>query len=388
MEKKNFNEVLKRQEEEARLREKEEKKNKPMALDDTQRVKVLSPGRLVFNRFVRNKLAIVGSVILIVMFAFAFIGALIYPYGQTEIFYKYDNVVVDYAMASKRTDYSVINANADIELPSSVSNRLNGTAREMDANDLTEQELTDDNGNLYIVRKGQDKVYQIFAGDRTEVAYEAGSRTIGTYSGLKKSLDTSDASMNTEAFVQAIGDAVSSGTDSFTYEGKTYTLTPGTKKTYTVTQTGADGLQYVNGSLGEGFEQAVADNMAKGMFEFNGKNYSIVKNSDTEYSVYEIGSKEVLAAFATTLVFDTMEGFANDDASFEVKALEAYCGNGKFEANGGHYEIKTDGDEITVTDQSSGEAVAALSDMVVRASNGGDTMAFGLRKLPVKPLRR
>lgn len=83
-----------------------------MALDDTQRVKVLSPGRLVFNRFVRNKLAIVGSVILIVMFAFAFIGALIYPYGQTEIFYKYDNVVVDYAMASKRTDYSVINANA------------------------------------------------------------------------------------------------------------------------------------------------------------------------------------------------------------------------------------------------------------------------------------
>lgn len=184
------------------------------------------------------------------MFAFAFIGALIYPYGQTEIFYKYDNVVVDYAMASKRTDYSVINANADIELPSSVSNRLNGTAREMDANDLTEQELTDDNGNLYIVRKGQDKVYQIFAGDRTEVAYEAGSRTIGTYSGLKKSLDTSDASMNTEAFVQAIGDAVSSGTDSFTYEGKTYTLTPGTKKTYTVTQTGADGLQYVNGFPG------------------------------------------------------------------------------------------------------------------------------------------
>ena len=139
MEKKNFNEVLKRQEEEARLREKEEKKNKPMALDDTQRVKVLSPGRLVFNRFVRNKLAIVGSVILIVMFAFAFIGALIYPYGQTEIFYKYDNVVVDYAMASKRTDYSVINANADIELPSSVSNRLNGTAREMDANDLCGQ---------------------------------------------------------------------------------------------------------------------------------------------------------------------------------------------------------------------------------------------------------
>ena len=38
------------------------------ALDDARRVKVLSPSMMVFKRFVRNKLAIVGFVILVVMF--------------------------------------------------------------------------------------------------------------------------------------------------------------------------------------------------------------------------------------------------------------------------------------------------------------------------------
>ena len=43
-------------------------------LDDEKRIRVLSPGLLIWRRFVRNKLAIAGMVILIVMFAFSFIG--------------------------------------------------------------------------------------------------------------------------------------------------------------------------------------------------------------------------------------------------------------------------------------------------------------------------
>ena len=42
------------------------------ALDDEQRVKVLSPGMLVAKRFFRNKLAVAGLVILVAMF-FVFI---------------------------------------------------------------------------------------------------------------------------------------------------------------------------------------------------------------------------------------------------------------------------------------------------------------------------
>ena len=53
------------------------------ALDDEQRVKVLSPGMLVAKRFFRNKLAVAGLVILVAMFLFSFIGGMVSPYGKT-----------------------------------------------------------------------------------------------------------------------------------------------------------------------------------------------------------------------------------------------------------------------------------------------------------------
>ena len=59
-------------------------------LGDVSRVKVLSPGRQVFKRFIRNRLAVFGSVLLITMFVFSFIGPLFYAYGQKQIFYTYD----------------------------------------------------------------------------------------------------------------------------------------------------------------------------------------------------------------------------------------------------------------------------------------------------------
>ena len=49
------------------------------ALDDEQRVKVLSPGMLVAKRFFRNKLAVAGLVILVAMFLNAVIAAQVLP---------------------------------------------------------------------------------------------------------------------------------------------------------------------------------------------------------------------------------------------------------------------------------------------------------------------
>ena len=63
-----LNEALKRRE--AAGEQHVHHEGEPLALDDTQRVKVLSPGRLVAKRFFRNKLAIVGLAILIFMFVF------------------------------------------------------------------------------------------------------------------------------------------------------------------------------------------------------------------------------------------------------------------------------------------------------------------------------
>lgn len=60
------------------------------SLNDDRRVKSLSPGALVAKRFFRNRLAVVGLVMLIAMFLFSFVGGWISPYGQDEIFYIYE----------------------------------------------------------------------------------------------------------------------------------------------------------------------------------------------------------------------------------------------------------------------------------------------------------
>jgi peptide/nickel transport system permease protein len=68
-------------------------------LDDARRIKVLSPGMLVFKRFIRNKLAVVGLAILIFMFSFAFLGPLFTSYGQTQVFKGVGSMPKDFAGA-------------------------------------------------------------------------------------------------------------------------------------------------------------------------------------------------------------------------------------------------------------------------------------------------
>ena len=62
---------------------------KSYSLDDDRRVKVLSPGALVAKRFFRNRLAVLGLIMLAVMFIFSFVGGVITPSGQAEGFYTY-----------------------------------------------------------------------------------------------------------------------------------------------------------------------------------------------------------------------------------------------------------------------------------------------------------
>lgn len=57
-----------------------------MALDDARRVKVLSPSMMVFKRFVRNKLAIIGFIIIVIMFLFSFVGPVFSPYDRDQVF--------------------------------------------------------------------------------------------------------------------------------------------------------------------------------------------------------------------------------------------------------------------------------------------------------------
>ena len=80
------------------------------SLNDDRRVKVLSPGMMVAKRFFRNRLAMVGLFILIAMFLFSFVGGLISPYDEDQLFYKSDVLKKNYAHAIKTADFQYATA--------------------------------------------------------------------------------------------------------------------------------------------------------------------------------------------------------------------------------------------------------------------------------------
>ena len=75
------------------------------SLNDDRRVKVLSPGAMVAKRFFRNRTAVFGMAVLILMFIFSFVGGLITPYGESELFYRVDYQQKEYASAIENKEF-------------------------------------------------------------------------------------------------------------------------------------------------------------------------------------------------------------------------------------------------------------------------------------------
>ena len=84
------------------------------SLNDDRRVKVLSPGMLVAKRFIRNRMAVTGLVILVFMFVFSFIGGLISPYGQDQFFYTDKTIRRDFGAAKENTEFQYASNNDEV----------------------------------------------------------------------------------------------------------------------------------------------------------------------------------------------------------------------------------------------------------------------------------
>ena len=80
-------------------------KNEQFSLNDDRRVKTLSPGALTAKRFFRNRLAVVGLIILASMFIFSFVGGWISPYGEDEVFYREEIQMKEYAGVSENSEF-------------------------------------------------------------------------------------------------------------------------------------------------------------------------------------------------------------------------------------------------------------------------------------------
>lgn len=80
------------------------------SLNDDRRVRVLSPGALVARRFFRNRVAVVGMAILIFMFLFSFLGGVISPYKQDQLFYRTESRTKNFASVKENEELRFVAA--------------------------------------------------------------------------------------------------------------------------------------------------------------------------------------------------------------------------------------------------------------------------------------
>ena len=348
-----------------------------IALDDVSRVKVLSPGRQVFKRFIRNRLAVFGSVLLITMFVFSFIGPLFYSYGQKQIFYKFDRQTVNYAMAKDNTAYNGYDINPAVTVESTVNNAMNSRIKSMIA-DGAERRIEIGAENAYEIEKLTHNIYRVSTVELTEIC-SVGSSTanVGTYSMIRKSIDFRGAEVEglAEAMAEAVKNNAISG--SFELDGVTYTYKKGQAKNYPITAS-FDGLHYISEPLGEEFEAALDRAAAKGEdFTFDGAEYILVKNGSA-YDVYRRGESHPARVF-TRLTVDTFTVGAPVSNELRVNALLAAEKGGRFTADGAQWTI-TDEDGFLVVRGADGTEYMEFTPFSVRRYTGEDSMDYDLKK--------
>ncbi len=181
-----------------------------MSLDDARRVKVLSPGMLVFKRFIRNKLAVIGFIIIVLMFLFSFVGPLFSPYGQAEVFTGLGSMSKDYAGA-------IYNE----ELRFTVVDGLNFSTA-----DRAEFLLTLSQGDQ-VFSSGDDDLYFSPINENTYLITRLETVAF-TLLGQLNSVDGSE--MNPD-FIAAYEAAIENDQSGFTYDGVPYRITIGRKQT-------------------------------------------------------------------------------------------------------------------------------------------------------------
>jgi len=179
-----------------------------MQLDDARRVKVLSPGMLVFKRFIRNRLAVVGFVILLFMFTFSFLGPIFSPYGQTQVFKGVGSMSKDFAGATYNEELRYIIAEGE---------SFDSAERAQFLLALGKNQNTFSHGdNTYYYEVEGENVYRILQLD--PVAEE-----------LLGKIHPVDGGTISDELIEAYNQAVDNKETSFTLDGVTYRITKNKK---------------------------------------------------------------------------------------------------------------------------------------------------------------
>ena len=174
-------------------------------LDDERRVRVLSPGMLVFKRFTRNRLAVLGTIIIVLMFIFSFIGGAISPYEENQVFRTTTMESKAYAGVRENTDFLYTDAPGK-ELP-----KLAKTQAILAINNGEESFVSQD--VTYNLIKESDEFYRV-----VEMSPVATVTTLGNVA----SFSSVDGAEISDAVKEAFSQAQKDGETSFKVEGTDY----------------------------------------------------------------------------------------------------------------------------------------------------------------------
>ena len=191
----------------------EEKKNnntpekKEYSLNDDRRVKTLSPGALTAKRFFRNRLAVIGLVILATMFLFSFVGGWVSPYAEDQVFYKDEIQMKEFVGAKVNDEFRYLVADGQ-EFGAILKGQFTLAQGKKDAFTYKDVEYK-------IVEEGEE-LYSISTGDTLlAVAY-------------KDIVNMTDNSTPSFSFAFEALKAKTNEETSFTVDGTTYQMDDGT----------------------------------------------------------------------------------------------------------------------------------------------------------------
>ena len=269
------------------------------ALDDEQRVKVLSPGMLVAKRFFRNKLAVAGLVILVTMFVFSFIGGMVSPYNESQVFRKTDHVWKDYAGATYNKSYIFTTANG-AEFPAQGQQKFILATNK--GNDSFEA-----NGVTYgLEQKGED-YWAIYSSESVA--------TVLTLKGKSTYKQVGNTEI-TDEIKEGYEEAVANDANTFEVDGTTYTIEKaGRENQITISGEVAFATKKVfsaatnDAEMGFDFQQAALDAIEAGdaFFEYDGATYELT-TTEKETSTEVVKDGEVYATVSNLLVSPQAKG--------------------------------------------------------------------------------
>lgn len=269
------------------------------ALDDEQRVKVLSPGMLVAKRFFRNKLAVAGLVILVAMFLFSFIGGMVSPYNESQVFRKTDHVWKDYAGATYNKSYIFTTADG-AEFPAQGQQKFilatNKGNDSFEANDVT----------YGLEQKGED-YWAIYSSESVA--------TVLTLKGKSTYKQVGNTEI-TDEIKEGYEEAVANDANTFEVDGTTYTIEKaGRENQITISGEVAFATKKVfsaatnDAEMGFDFQQAALDAIEVGdaSFEYDGATYELT-TTEKETSTEVVKDGEVYATVSNLLVSPQAKG--------------------------------------------------------------------------------